>query len=202
MIVTAFVLVSRAVRLPKIVGGAVACLIILMPVAVELSVPILQETEIGNKLVGTGTILERNVDVRFDQFRDAYTLTTRDPSRALLGFSRQDWRDLMLETHINVVAPHNYFLSTLVFLGFVGGGVWIVGLYIMPAILVSRLLHLNDPVVVVCFVSLLGVILGLSFYEGFFSVVVMFVLAMAWSCLLYTSPSPRDRTRSRMPSSA
>ena len=24
----------------------------------------------------------------------------------------------------------------------------------------------------------------------------------AWSCLLYTSPSPRDRTRSRMPSSA
>ena len=25
---------------------------------------------------------------------------------------------------------------------------------------------------------------------------------MVWSCLLYTSPSPRDRTRSRMPSSA
>ena len=26
--------------------------------------------------------------------------------------------------------------------------------------------------------------------------------AFAYSCLLYTSPSPRDRTRSRMPSSA
>ena len=26
--------------------------------------------------------------------------------------------------------------------------------------------------------------------------------AMTYSCLLYTSPSPRDRTRSRMPSSA
>ena len=26
--------------------------------------------------------------------------------------------------------------------------------------------------------------------------------ASAWTCLLYTSPSPRDRTRSRMPSSA
>ena len=26
--------------------------------------------------------------------------------------------------------------------------------------------------------------------------------AVAWDCLLYTSPSPRDRTRSRMPSSA
>ena len=27
-------------------------------------------------------------------------------------------------------------------------------------------------------------------------------LQYAYSCLLYTSPSPRDRTRSRMPSSA
>ena len=27
-------------------------------------------------------------------------------------------------------------------------------------------------------------------------------VAMARACLLYTSPSPRDRTRSRMPSSA
>ena len=27
-------------------------------------------------------------------------------------------------------------------------------------------------------------------------------LGQAWGCLLYTSPSPRDRTRSRMPSSA
>ena len=27
-------------------------------------------------------------------------------------------------------------------------------------------------------------------------------MGMGWHCLLYTSPSPRDRTRSRMPSSA
>ena len=27
-------------------------------------------------------------------------------------------------------------------------------------------------------------------------------LQAVWTCLLYTSPSPRDRTRSRMPSSA
>ena len=28
------------------------------------------------------------------------------------------------------------------------------------------------------------------------------IFKTAWPCLLYTSPSPRDRTRSRMPSSA
>ena len=27
-------------------------------------------------------------------------------------------------------------------------------------------------------------------------------IAMPWGCLLYTSPSPRDRQKSRMPSSA
>ena len=30
----------------------------------------------------------------------------------------------------------------------------------------------------------------------------IWLLTMMWNCLLYTSPSPRDRTRSRMPSSA
>ena len=35
------------------------------------------------------------------------------------------------------------------------------------------------------------------------SAVQMFLLSYGWkTCLLYTSPSPRDRTRSRMPSSA
>jgi len=33
-------------------------------------------------------------------------------------------------------------------------------------------------------------------------VTVLFVFAISIACLLYTSPSPRDRTRSRMPSSA
>ena len=31
---------------------------------------------------------------------------------------------------------------------------------------------------------------------------VMSLIILSWACLLYTSPSPRDRTRSRMPSSA
>ena len=32
--------------------------------------------------------------------------------------------------------------------------------------------------------------------------IVQMVRALRMTCLLYTSPSPRDRTRSRMPSSA
>ena len=32
--------------------------------------------------------------------------------------------------------------------------------------------------------------------------ILPFILTSVYGCLLYTSPSPRDRTRSRMPSSA
>ena len=35
-----------------------------------------------------------------------------------------------------------------------------------------------------------------------FSAFLLFIIAWLFICLLYTSPSPRDRTRSRMPSSA
>ena len=44
-------------------------------------------------------------------------------------------------------------------------------------------------------------------YDGFYSVGLQYgpiyrTLEQAWSCLLYTSPSPRDKRQSRMPSSA
>ena len=40
------------------------------------------------------------------------------------------------------------------------------------------------------------------FELGYYSMNPKIKVIAPWSCLLYTSPSPRDRTRSRMPSSA
>ena len=37
---------------------------------------------------------------------------------------------------------------------------------------------------------------------GIYIITFIFFWALLYTCLLYTSPSPRDRTRSRMPSSA
>ena len=48
---------------------------------------------------------------------------------------------------------------------------------------------------------LLAIGIGL-FAFGWFRVTVVCELDTGKFCLLYTSPSPRDRTRSRMPSSA
>ena len=44
------------------------------------------------------------------------------------------------------------------------------------------------------------VLVGMSL--ALFGPIVAMIAAQAHHCLLYTSPSPRDRTRSRMPSSA
>ena len=43
---------------------------------------------------------------------------------------------------------------------------------------------------------------GYCLFEVPSNIVLEKVGARMWICLLYTSPSPRDRTRSRMPSSA
>ena len=43
-----------------------------------------------------------------------------------------------------------------------------------------------------------GMLMGLTLFAGF----ALQIVGLQYTCLLYTSPSPRDRTRSRMPSSA
>ena len=47
-----------------------------------------------------------------------------------------------------------------------------------------------------------GLFPGFNLQADRFSAQVIFIPEMLITCLLYTSPSPRDRTRSRMPSSA
>ena len=62
--------------------------------------------------------------------------------------------------------------------------------------------HINPNILTVTGVAL-NVGCGLLFGMGrFFSAGIALVVANLFDCLLYTSPSPRDTERSRMPSSA
>ena len=61
----------------------------------------------------------------------------------------------------------------------------------------------TDAIIVAVIVS--SLIIGLATAHTLWQVVLTglpLAIALAYTCLLYTSPSPRDRTRSRMPSSA
>ena len=51
-------------------------------------------------------------------------------------------------------------------------------------------------------VMMLGLRAAMGISESLFMPTAVALTANAHTCLLYTSPSPRDRTRSRMPSSA
>ena len=51
-------------------------------------------------------------------------------------------------------------------------------------------------------IALASIIINKTFDEGLIRHMILNSLRMYRTCLLYTSPSPRDRTRSRMPSSA
>ena len=51
-------------------------------------------------------------------------------------------------------------------------------------------------------IALIGAVAGLLGGMLGLGGAIIIIPAMVMFCLLYTSPSPRDRTRSRMPSSA
>ena len=73
---------------------------------------------------------------------------------------------------------------------------WIHGLPFRMRFKKSKLYEsIFTPIIIGLLVGYLAAIMGIG---GAF----ILVPAMIYICLLYTSPSPRDRTRSRMPSSA
>ena len=55
------------------------------------------------------------------------------------------------------------------------------------------------PITLLAFIS---IILSMSFIGGIYVAFNAITINKAMNCLLYTSPSPRDRQKSRMPSSA
>ncbi|MEM9941937.1 MAG: O-antigen ligase family protein [Planctomycetota bacterium] len=166
-----------------------ATTILLVPVAIEYSVPLLKANSIGRTLVGQeNSIFERNMEVRFDQFNEGFELISQDPMGSLAGHSRETWREFMLRKHGNYIAPHNHFLSNLLFLGLVGGTVWIVGLFLFPSWQLSQWANAQHPEAQFSLSILLCAIIGLSFYEGFFSLVVALVLAQAWNTMMDLGP--------------
>ncbi len=197
ILTTVFSVMFRRILLPGAVQVVMALGLIMIPVAVEVSLPLISATSLGRHIIGTGSILEKNVSVRMDQFGSAIEMMGKDPTGAVVGFPREKWGLHMEKLHGVKVAPHNHFLSCVLFLGIAGGTVWILGLYLIPSYILSNSLGNSNPIHQLVMICLLGTIVGLSFYEGFFSVVVMFTLSMAWS--LAFSNAPESQTYEQEP---
>ena len=87
-----------------------------------------------------------------------------------------------------------WLISLGIALGFVLVLIGIAKLYIGQRIGVFNRVADSPLLFAIC-----GIVTGLI-YTGLF--VAWYAWRYGWSCLLYTSPSPRDATLSRMPSSA
>ena len=174
-------LAMSTVQIPAFVRIAIVFGALLVPIAVEAGLPLMKQTPIVQQLVGRKqSLIGKNVDVRMEQFREVFLFISQDPIGTLGGFPRDDWRKFMINRHGIAIAPHNYFLSNLLFVGVVGGLVWIFGLFLIPAIRLSQQDHAHEPVKQLALVALWGTIVGLSFYEGFFSITVMIAIAVSW----------------------
>jgi hypothetical protein len=184
---TVWVSAIRYLNLSPALKFLTATLIFLIPVGVEYTVPLLTSSSIGRTLVGQeNSVFERNIHVRFDQFSEGFELISMDPMGSIAGHSRAAWRESSLRKRGIYISPHNHFLSNFLFLGLVGGTVWIVGLYVMPSWQLARWADVTQPELQFSLSILLCTCIGLSFYEGFFSLVVALVLAQAWTAMVAT----------------
>lgn len=182
---TAWVSAIRYLNISPVFKFLTATLIFLIPVGVEYTIPILTSSSIGRTLVGQeNSVFERNIHVRFDQFSEGFELISMDPMGSVAGHSRATWRESSLRKRGIYVSPHNHFLSNFLFLGLVGGTVWIVGLYVVPSWQLARRADIGRPELQFSLSILLCTCIGLSFYEGFFSLVVALVLAQAWNSMV------------------
>ena len=77
----------------------------------------------------------------------------------------------------------------------VSSGISIIGIKVFPAVILGGLDSILGAV-------LGGMVIGILENLAQYLDVQFLEVGNLYNCLLYTSPSPRDRTRSRMPSSA
>lgn len=149
--------------------------------------PYLLNTSLGRDIVGQG-IFERNVESRFTLFNGAAKMIGNSPFRSVLGWSHEDWRaSNLLQVDAGV---HNFFASSLLFLGLVGGVLALWGLFFRPLGQAVLLFKRDSPPderrlrVRYVLVAGAGVLVSLNFYEGFFSLALALYIAFTWQLLL------------------
>ena len=137
-------------------------------------------------------------------------LIARNLTRGAMGRRWMAIRDMDIAAEIIGVNPLTAKLSAFAISSFFVGlsGALFFSVY-LGAVEVGEVFGINESFLVLFMIIIggLGSIFG-SFAGAAFLVLLpvllknVFVNGLGWPCLLYTSPSPRDRQKSRMPSSA
>ena len=177
-----------------IVGATFAAFIL------EVLLPWLRDTAIGALFIGQQTF-EANVDNRVLLDSIAVDTMISHPVRSLLGISHSEFYALAEAAIGGEVTIHNGLLSNLLFLGWIAGGATLAIYYAGPGIRLLRESTLRArPEAEAVFLALIGTIMSQNFYEGFFSLSLMLVLALCWT-VAYRSLVPGGTPMSTVPTS-
>lgn len=167
-----FLLQLRATK--RLVAGLLVAAL-MMPVVIEL---IPKDLPVMKSFVSEG-IYQWNVDERYDQYTAALNAITENPTVFFAGVQHTEWTDYSKGMVGEGRALHNHFLSILVFLGLVGGIVNLI-VYLLPIMnLINAKDYSNKDVSLMLLVSS-GMLVGLNFYEAFFSMVTALNISVMW----------------------
>jgi len=162
------------------------------PFIAEAVAPTLETTALGSEIIGERG-LRANVYKRFELLDVALEFTTGDPLRAVVGRSRADWSERAAEVFGEETAIHNHFAASAVNLGLVGTVVTIGILFAQPLWRIVRRGAWHDRGQVAVYAASLGVVISLSFYDGFFSPSLM----VLWALLTHLAFPVQHRGRRR-----
>lgn len=156
-------------------------------------IPYLERTAFGRGVIGEG-IFQRNVQVRFTLVDQALGLIQGNPLNGLLGWSHLEWlENSKVSEDITV---HNFFASSLLFLGVIAGSLTIWGLFIRPLGTIIRSVESESLTTGQsrrrqwALTAGAGVLVSLNFYEGFFSLTLGIYIGALWFLMLKRDMQP------------
>ena len=162
-------------RATKRLVAALLVASLVMPVLINI-VP--RNLPVFRALVSEGQY-QYNVDERYYEYTAAIKAVTENPTVFFVGVPHSEWTYYSRGMISEGEALHNHFLSMLVFFGIIGGLINLL-VYILPIMnLVQTNSYAGKDISVILLASI-GMLIGLNFYEGFFSMVAALIISCMW----------------------
>ncbi len=151
--------------------------IFILPILIYIL--ILFDFRIIDIFIGEG-IYEKNVLARFLINNIVINFIKQNPINLLIGDHHNSWVEFFYEIEGAEIGIHNHFLSNLIFIGLIGGFLHIL-IYILPIVNLIKRITTKERNILLVFLSSIGMISCLHFYEGFFSIIIILILSTLWS---------------------
>jgi len=158
-------------------------LTLFLPFFLFLIFPSFSDTYISDLFLASNTDI-RNVESRFDHIKMVIQFMADDPVSFLRGVGHREFNDFLFSFLYKAGVIHNHFMANIIYTGFMSG-CFFLGLYIIPLVaMFKRLITSDNNDVAFLYLTSIGTISSLHFYQGFFSITLILYLSALWATFL------------------